>query len=135
MSSSPLAHLGLLLLAVLGQDGVHFLEGLLDALLVLRSCQYDLSANENEEDDFWRNHAIDEPWEDLGFVCAVLEMAAAEPFEGDGELHVARANDVLNLEVLEAHLEADALDPLGIDARSLLALLHRFGPSAHHLTR
>lgn len=62
-------------------------------------------------------------------------MASSKTFQSDRELDVARANNVLNLEVGELGVEAELLDDTSVLARSQLRVVLRFGTSDDHLAR
>lgn len=53
-------------------------------------------------------------------------VARGQTFQADGELDVARANDVLNLEIGELGVEAELLDDARILARCQLAVVFGF---------
>jgi hypothetical protein len=59
-----------------------------------------LAGNEDEQDDLGLHHAVDETREQLRLVRRESVMARGKTLQANGELDVAGANDVLNLEVL-----------------------------------
>ena len=61
-------------------------------------------------------------------------MAAGKTLQANGELDVARANDVLNLEVGELGIETELLDDTGVLARSKAAVILRLGTGDDHLS-
>lgn len=91
---------GRLRLAEVRQDGVDELERLVDLLANLGTGQDDLAADEDEEDDLGLHHAVDETREELRLVGREGVMARCKSLQANGELDVAGANDVLDLEVL-----------------------------------
>ena len=82
------------------QHGVDHLEGLVNLLADLGSCQDNLAADEDEQDNLGLHHAVDETREQLRLVRRESVMARGKTLQTNGELDVAGANDVLNLEVL-----------------------------------
>lgn len=62
-------------------------------------------------------------------------MAACQTFKADGELDVARTNNVLDLEVGELGIEAELLDDTSILARGELRIVFRLGTGNDHLAR
>ncbi len=88
-------------LAEVGEHGVDELKGLVNLLADLGSCQDDLAGNEDEQHNLGLHHAVNETWEEFGFVRREHVMAASKALQADGKLDVARAHNVLNLEVGE----------------------------------
>ena len=62
-------------------------------------------------------------------------MARCKTFETDWEFDVARADDVLDLEVCELGIETELLDDPGIFARGKLRVVFGLGTSHDHLAR
>lgn len=62
-------------------------------------------------------------------------MGASESLQANGELHVAGADDVLDLEVGELGIEAELLNDASVLARRQLAVGLRLCASDHHLAR
>jgi hypothetical protein len=60
-------------------------------------------------------------------------MLGCQTLETDWELDVARANDILNLEVRELSIEAKLLDDSSVFATGKLAVILRFGTGDDHL--
>ena len=79
---------------------VNEFEGLVDLLSHFGSGKDNLAGDEDEQDDLRLHHTIDETGEEFRLVGAEHVMAASKTLQSDGELDVARANNVLNLEVL-----------------------------------
>jgi hypothetical protein len=92
----------------------HF-EGLINLFTDFRTGQDNFAANEDQENDLGLDHSIDQTREQLRFVRTEVVMARCKTLQADRELDVARANDVLDLEVRELCVEAELLD----DARIL----------------
>lgn len=88
-------------LAEVRQHGVDELESLVDLLTDLGTSQDNLAADEDEQDNLGLHHAVDETGEQLRLVGRESVMARGKSFQANGELDVAGANDVLNLEVLK----------------------------------
>lgn len=64
-----------------------------------------------------------------------VAVRECEAFETDGELDVARSDNVLDLKVHELGREAELLDDAGVLARCQARELLVLGTGAHHLTR
>jgi hypothetical protein len=122
-------------LAEVGEHGVDELKGLVDLLTDLGTGQDDLAGDEDEEDDLGLHHTVDETGEEFGLVGAEHVVTASKAFKTDGELDVARSDDVLDLEVGELCVEAELLDDTGVLARGKLAVVLRLGTGDDHLAR
>lgn len=85
--------------------------------------------------DLGLHHSVDQTREQLRLVRAEHVMATGKTFETDGELDVARADNVLNLEVGELGVEAELLDDARILARGELGVILGLGTGDNHLTR
>ena len=48
-------------------------------------------------------HAIDEAWEELRFIGAIVVVFFVKSFKGNRELNVARTDNVLYLKFLKLH--------------------------------
>ncbi len=80
-------------------------------------------------------HPVDEAGEQLGLVGAVGTVARVERLKRDGEVDAARADDVLDLEVLELDVgRPHLLDHLGVHLGSLLGLLLTLCAGDDHFT-
>jgi hypothetical protein len=90
---------------------------LVDLLTNLRTSQDDLAGDEDKKNNLWLHHAIDQAWEQLWFVAGEVVMLGGKTFETYWELDIARADDVLNLEVRELSVKAQFLDDTGVLAR------------------
>ena len=124
------------LLAEFLEHHVDSLECELDVISGFGTREYDLPRGEYEKDDFWLNHAIDQPREKFGLIGAKLLVAVAQVLQRYGELDITRADDVLDLEILEfdvvaGHLLNHFRVLLGRVSRLILAL----GASDDHLAR
>ena len=115
------------------KDGVDHLKGLVDLLADLGASENDLAAHEDEEHNLGLDHAVDETGEELRLVGAEVVMLGGQTLETDGELDVARADNVLDLEVGELGIEAELLDDAGVLARSKLRVVLGLGTSDNHL--
>jgi len=73
---------------------------LVDLLADLGTSQDDLAADEDEQDDLGLHHAVDETREELRLVGRESVMARGKTLQANGELDVAGADNVLDLEVL-----------------------------------
>ena len=73
---------------------------MVDLFTNLGTGQDDLARHEDEQDDLGLHHAVDETGEELRLVGRESVMARCKTLQTNGELDVARADDVLDLEVL-----------------------------------
>jgi len=81
-------------------------------------------------------HTIDETWEQLRLVCAIVTVLLVEGFKGNGEPDVAGADDVLDLELLELDQRVAYLfDHLGIGLSGGIGLFLALSTCDDHLTR
>lgn len=87
-------------LAEVRQDGVDELKRLVDFFSDLGTSQNDLAAHEDQQNDLGLHHAVDETREEFGLIRRESVMARGKALQANGELDVAGANNVLNLEVL-----------------------------------
>lgn len=110
----------------------HF-EGLVDLLTHFRAGKDDLAADEDQEHNLGLDHAVDETREQLGLVRAEVVMLGSKTLETDGELDVARTDNVLNLEVRELGVETELLDDTSVLARRKLRVIFGLGTGDNHL--
>lgn len=92
------------------QHRVDHLEGLVNFLSDLGTCQDDLATDENKKHDLRFDHAVDKTREQLRFVRTEIVMARSQALKSDRELDVAGADNVLDLEVGKLGVEAKLLD-------------------------
>lgn len=59
-----------------------------------------LATDENEQYNLGLHHTVDETRKELRLVGRESVMARCKPFQANGELDIARANDVLDFEIL-----------------------------------
>ena len=104
------------------QDRVDQLESVVDLVSNFGTSEDNLAADEDQEHDLGLDHAVDETREQLGFVGTEVVVARSQTLQTDGELDVARANDVLDLEIRE----------LGVEACCLLATWSLSPFTGHH---
>jgi hypothetical protein len=121
-------------LAEVGEHRVDEFERLVDFLTDLGTSQDNLAGHEDEEYDLGLHHAVDETREELGLVRAEHVVTACQTFEADRELDVARADNILDLEVGELGTEPELLDDPRIFAGSKAAVIFRLGTSHNHLS-
>lgn len=89
-----------------GKGRINLFESLIDLLPNLGAGKNNFAADKDEEDNFGLDHAVDEARKQLWLVGAEVMMSTCKTFQPDRELDVARANNVLNLEVGEFGVEA-----------------------------
>lgn len=82
-------------LAEVGKHRVDELESLVDLLADFGARQDDLAAHEDEEDDLWLHHTVDQTGEQLRLVRAESVMRRSQALETDRETNVGAANNVL----------------------------------------
>lgn len=112
---------------------MHILESFVDVFFVLGSSEHYLATGEYQQNNFGSLHSVDEAGEDLRFVGAELVVVAGEAFKTDGELHIARADNVLDFEVLHVHVEPYFPDGFRVLLRSISTQLLGLGSGADHL--
>jgi hypothetical protein len=115
------------------QHRVDHLKSLVDLLANFGTSQDNLAADEDEEHNLWLDHAVNETREQLRLVGTEVVMLGRKTFEADGELDVARSDNVLDLEIGELGVEAELLDDAGVLARGKLRVILRLGASDNHL--
>lgn len=93
-------------LAEILQDRVDQLEGVVDLISDLGTSEHDLAAHKDQEHNLGLDHAVDETGEQLRLVRAEVVVARSQALQADGELDVARTDNVLDLEVGELSVEA-----------------------------
>lgn len=120
-------------LAEIVQDRVDHLESLVDLLSHFRTGQDDLAANEDEKHDLRLDHTIDETRKELRLVRAEVVMTRRKAFKADWEFNIARADNILDLEIRKLGVEAELLDDSGVFARRQARVILRFGTSNYHL--
>lgn len=111
------------------------LESLVDLLTDLSAGEDDLAADEDQEDNLGLHHAVNETREQLGLIGTEVVVAASQTLQPNGELDVARPDDVLDLEVCELRIEPELLDDTRVFARGQLRVVLRLGAGDHHLAR
>ena len=75
---------------------------MVDLFTNLGTGQDDLARHEDEQDDLGLHHAVDETGEELRLVGRESVMARCKTLQTNGELDVARADNVLDFEILIA---------------------------------
>ena len=118
-----------------GKHRVDQLERLVDLFSHLGPGQHNLAADEDQQNDFGLHHAIDETGEQLGLIRAKVVMTAGKAFKADREFDVARANDVLDLEIRELGVEPKLLNDPSIFAGRELRVVFGLCASDNHLAR
>lgn len=73
---------------------------MVDLFTNLRTGQDNLARHEYKQNDLGLHHAVDETGEEFRLVGRESVMARCKTLQTNGELDVARADDVLDLEVL-----------------------------------
>lgn len=97
---------GSLDLAEILQDRVDQLKGVVDLVSDFGASEDDLATDEDQEHDLGLDHAVDEAGEQLRLIGAEVMVARSQTLETDGELDIARTDDVLDLEVRKLGVEA-----------------------------
>jgi len=109
------------------------LERLIDLFTDLGASQDYLSADEDQEDNLGLHHAVDETREQLWLIGTEVVVAAGQTLQTDRELDVARADDVLDLEIRELGIEAELLDDTRVLPRRQFRVILGFRTSDNHL--
>ena len=73
---------------------------MVDLFTNLGTGQDDLARHEDKQDDLRLHHTVNETGEEFRLVGRESVMARCKTLQTNGELDVARADDVLDLEVL-----------------------------------
>lgn len=105
------------------EHGVDHFKGLVNLLTNFGTSQDDLAADEDQQDNLGLNHSVNETREQLGLVGAEIVMARRKTFQTNGELDVARADNVLDLEVGELGVETELLNDARILSRCKLRIV------------
>lgn len=111
------------------------LESLIDFLAHFGAGQDDLAADEDQEHNLGLHHTVDQTGEQFRLIGAEVVMATRQTLQTDGELDVARADDVLDLEIRELGIEAKFLDDTRVLAGRQLRVIFRLGTGDDHLAR
>lgn len=111
------------------------LECLVDLLSDFGTCEHDLTADEYQQNNLGLDHSVDKTREELRLVRAERVMLSSKTFKSNWESNVARADDVLNLEVSELGVEAELLNDSSIFSASKLRVVLRLSTSDDHLAR
>ncbi len=112
---------------------IDLLEGLVDLFSDFGASKDNLATDEDEKNNLRFDHAVDEAREQFRFIRAEVMMPACKTLKTDGELDIARPNNILNLEVGELGIEAELLNDSSIFAGSKLGIIFRLGTSDNHL--
>lgn len=112
---------------------IDHLESLVDLLTDLGTSEDDLTTDENQKYNLRLHHTVNQTREQLRFVGTEVVVARGETLQTNGELDIARTDDVLDLEVGELGVETELLDDTGVLARSKLRVVLRLGTSHDHL--
>ena len=116
-----------------GKHRIDHLKCLIDFLSHFGSRQYDLAAYENKKHDLWLDHTVDESREQFRLIGAKVMMTACKSFQANGKLNVARAYNVLDLEIRKLCVEPKFLYDSSIFAGSKLGIVFRLCASNDHL--
>lgn len=110
-------------------------EGLVDLFTDLGTSQDNLATDEDQQNDLRLHHTVDETGEQFRFVRTEIVVATSQTLQTDGELDVARTDDVLDFEVCELGVETKLLDNTRVLPRCQFGVILRFGTSDYHLSR
>lgn len=69
-----------------------------------------LTADKDQQDNLGLDHAVDQAGEQLRLVRAEVAVPSGQALEAHGEVDIAGADNILDLEVGEACIEAELLD-------------------------
>lgn len=121
-------------LAEIRQHRVDHFKGLINFFSDLCACKDNLARDENEQDNLGLHHTVDETGEKLRLVGAEVVMARSQTLKTDGELDVARPDNVLDLKVRELGVETELLNDTGVLARRELGVVLRLCTGNDHLS-
>lgn len=111
------------------------LEGLVNLLTDFSTSQDNLATDEDQENDLGLHHAVDQTREQFRLVRTEIVVTRGQPLQTDGELDVARADDILDFEIGKLGVETKLLDNTRVFARSQLRIILGLGTSNDHLAR
>lgn len=145
------------LLLVLGQDGVHLVEGDVDVFSDFGTGDDDFAGDEDQEDDLGLTETVDQTGEQLQtrkarsashsfeldpnccthlrFVARELMMLPRKPLQPDRKLDITTPHDILDLELLERRAEPELLHNPGVLPGSQARVVFGFGAGHDHLAR
>lgn len=110
----------------------HF-KSLVNLLSHFGTRQDNLAGDENEQHNLGLDHTVNQTREQFRLVRAEVVMARGKTFETNRELDVARADNVLDLEIRKLGVEAELLDDTRIFSRGQLRIVLGLGTSNNHL--
>lgn len=110
-------------------------KGLIDLLTDLGTCQDNLATDKDQQNDLGLHHTVDETREQFRFVRTEIVVATGQALQTDGELDVARTDNVLDLEIRELGVETKLLDDTRVLPGRQLGVVLRLGTSDDHLSR
>lgn len=109
------------------------LESRINLLTHFGASQNDLTTDEDQEHNLGLHHAVDQTREEFRLVGAEMVVTRGQTLQTDGELDIAGADDVLDLEVRELGVETKLLDDTRVLAGCQLGVILRLGTSDDHL--
>lgn len=122
-------------LLVLAKHRVDDIERRVDLLADLCAGEDNLPRDKNEQDDFRFKHAINKSREKLGLIARELSVPIVKSLQTNGELDIARTDNVLNLELGKLCVKPELLDDACVFARSETRVVFRFGTRDDHFSR
>lgn len=99
------------------------------------ACQDNFAAYEDEKYYLGLYHAVDKTGEQFRLIGAEMVMTTREAFQADGKFNIARANNVLDLEIYELGVEPKLLNDPSVFTRGELGVILGLSASNDHLAR
>lgn len=92
------------------KDGINILETFSDFGFGFGSGEDDFAIDEDEENDAWLHHSVNEPWEQFRLITRELTVHLIQIFQSNGKPEVDGRHQVLNFEVDKLDLVAKLLN-------------------------
>lgn len=109
------------------------LESRINLLSHFGASQDNLAADEDQEHNLRLHHTVDETGEEFRLVGAEMVVTRGQTLQTDGELDIAGADNILDLEIRELGVETKLLDDTRVLAGCQLGVILRLGTSDDHL--
>ena len=102
------------------QCWVDRLEGLIDLLTHFGASEHNLATDEDQQNNLWLDHSVDQTREQFRLVRAERVMFTSKTLQSNWKLDIAGTDNVLDLEVGELGIEAELLNDSSIFSRGQL---------------
>jgi hypothetical protein len=112
-----------------------YLKGTIDFLSDFGASEHNLSRDEDQQNDLWVDHSIDQTREQFRFVRREHAVAVCQTLQSNGESNITAPDDILDLKVHKLGVETKLLDDPGVLAWSEPWVVFRLCASDNHLAR